>query len=89
MIIFVIEITNDYYFHIQVERDLKIGKLKEMDANYQKLEILGALQKLGEALSSSEITFLTEQTMRSGKNKSISVKYTFICTKSYFSTEIF
>jgi len=51
---------------IEVERDLKVGKLKESDANYQKLEILGALQKLGETLTSSEATFLTEQTMRSG-----------------------
>ena len=67
LIVFVFEITNDFHFCIQVERDLKVGKLKESDANYQKLEILGALQKLGETLTSSESTFLTEQTMRSGK----------------------
>ena len=51
-----------------MERDLKIGKLIEGDANYMKLEILGALQKLGETLSSSETAFLTEQSLRSGKN---------------------
>ena len=62
-----IQKRNNYIFHIQVERDLKVGKLKENDANYQKLEILGALQKLGETLTTSETTFLTEQTMRSGK----------------------
>ena len=55
------------HFYIQVERDLKIGKIKENDANYQKLEILGALQKLEETLTSSETTFLTEQTIKSGK----------------------
>ena len=50
-----------------MERDLKIGKLIEDDANYMKLEILGALQKLGEQLSSAETAFLTEQSLRSGK----------------------
>ena len=60
--------TNLISYNFQVERDLKIGKLIEGDANYMKLEILGALQKLGETLSSSETAFLTEQSLRSGKS---------------------
>ena len=37
-------------------------------ANFQKLEILGALQKLGETLSSAEAAFVMDQSMKSGKN---------------------
>ena len=42
----------------QVERDRKVGKLSADTATQQTLEILTALKKLGEQLSSNEEQFL-------------------------------
>ena len=69
---------------LKVQRDLKIGNLKEDVANFQKLEILGALQQLGDTLSAAESAFVTDQSMKSGKN----IKILFRRIKSIIKNNI-
>lgn len=49
----------------QLERDNKIGKLSQDVLNQQKLEILFALKKLGDDLTSSELNFLQQHSTAS------------------------
>lgn len=43
---------------IQIDRDVKQGKLKEETANRQRREIMNALKQLGEKLGPSEIQLM-------------------------------
>lgn len=49
------QLLNQFF---QLERDHKINKLSEMELNEKKIEILMALKKLGEQLTSSESEYL-------------------------------
>uniref|UniRef100_F6V9U2 Beta-catenin-interacting ICAT domain-containing protein n=1 Tax=Ciona intestinalis TaxID=7719 RepID=F6V9U2_CIOIN len=50
------------------ERDFKIGKLVKDDYNQQKVEILTAVKKLGDTLTTEEQMFLSQNSSTSLSN---------------------
>nr|XP_009858970.1 protein LZIC [Ciona intestinalis] len=51
-----------------IERDFKIGKLVKDDYNQQKVEILTAVKKLGDTLTTEEQMFLSQNSSTSLSN---------------------
>ena len=71
----------------QVERDKKVGKLSGDTATQQTLEILTALKKLGEQLSSNEEQYLMSNSSSSLRefekvSSEIGRKFVYICLYS-------
>lgn len=57
----------------QVQRDRKLGKLAKEAATQQLIEILAALQRLGDALSAEELAFLEENLLEGSALASFTV----------------